>query len=83
MKDVINLLLKKQATLEADKEAEKALACEKIDAEYAERSAKIGGLLCLAGYVAPEEDDEEPADEEPADEVTDENPAPEETPTAY
>lgn len=62
MKDVIEMLLQKQATLEADKEAEKALACEKIDAEYAERSDKIAALLDMAGYVPPVEEvtDEQP-----------------------
>jgi hypothetical protein len=53
MKDVIEMLLDKQATLEADKEAEKALACEKIDAEYAERAGKISAMLDLAGYEPP------------------------------
>lgn len=53
MKDVIEMLLSKQATIEADKEAEKALACEKIDAEYAERSGKISAMLDLAGYEPP------------------------------
>lgn len=51
MRDVIDILLKKQETLEADREAEKTLACEKIDAEYAERADKITALLDLAGYV--------------------------------
>lgn len=62
MKDVIEMLLNKQANLEADKEAEKALACEKIDAEYAERSDKIAALLNMAGYEPPviEEVDEQP-----------------------
>lgn len=53
MKDVIEMLLSKQATLEADKEAEKALACEKIDAEYSERAGKISAMLDMAGYVPP------------------------------
>lgn len=66
MKDVIDMLLVKQAALEADKEAEKALACEKIDAEYAERADKITALLDMAGYVAPvvEEAAAEPVEEE-------------------
>lgn len=51
MKEVIELLLQKQASLEADREAEKALACEKIDAEYADRADKITALLDMAGYV--------------------------------
>ncbi len=64
MKDVIEMLLHKQETLEADKEAEKALALEKIDAEYAERSDKITALLEMAGYVPPvvEETDEQAAE---------------------
>ncbi len=53
MKDVIEMLLSKQATLEADKEAEKALACEKIDAEYSERAGKISAMLDMAGYEPP------------------------------
>ena len=52
-KDIIDILLQKKSTLEADREAEKALACEKIDAEYAERESRIGGLLDMAGYVPP------------------------------
>lgn len=53
MKDVIEMLLNKQATLEADREAEKALACEKIDADYADRAGKITALLDMAGYEPP------------------------------
>lgn len=73
MKDVIELLLNKQATLEADKEAEKALACEKIDAEYAERADKIADLLNRAGYIPPivEETDEQ-ADEQAETETVEE-----------
>ena len=67
MKDVIELLLSKKATLDADREAEKALAIEKIDAEYAERSEKIDALLETAGYIPPVE---EPAEPEPVEEVT-------------
>lgn len=61
MQDVIELLLQKKATLDVDREAEKALACEKIDAAYAERSEKIDALLDTAGYVPPvvEEPDEQ------------------------
>lgn len=73
MKDVIELLLSKKATLDADKEAEKALACEKIDADYAERSAKIDALLDTAGYIPPVV--EEPAEVEPVEEVTADEPA--------
>ena len=77
MKDVIDMLLQKQATLEADKAAEKALACEKIDAEYAERSEKINALLDMAGYVPPvEEVAETEIVEEAAAEVTAEEIAP-------
>ena len=80
MKDVIEILLQKQATLEADKAVEKALACEKIDTDYAERSDKISALLDMAGYVAPVE---EPADEiAPVEEVITNEPA-ESTPTVY
>lgn len=64
MKDVIELLLNKQASIEADKEAEKALACEKIDAEYAERADKIAKLLDTAGYVPPVEEAAEPIEQE-------------------
>lgn len=64
MKDVIDLLLEKQATLEADREAEKALAIEKIEAEYADRETKINALLDMAGYVKPTE-------EEVAEDLTD------------
>lgn len=53
MQDVIAILLQKQATLEADKEAEKALAVEKIEADYAERGNKIAALLDMAGYEPP------------------------------
>lgn len=67
MKDVIDILLKKQATLEEDREAEKALACEKIDAEYAERSCKIAALLDMAGYVPEIEEIPEAAAEAEAD----------------
>ena len=56
MKDVIDILLQKQSTLEADREAEKALACERIDAEYADRAGKIAALLDMAGYVPVVED---------------------------
>lgn len=52
-KDIIDILLQKKSTLEADREAEKALACERIDAEYADRAGKIDGLLDMAGYVPP------------------------------
>ena len=72
MKDVIELLLSKKATLDADKEAEKALACAKIDEEYAERAEKIVELLNTAGYVEPVE---EPAEVEPVEEVTADEPA--------
>lgn len=68
MQDVIELLLQKKATLDADREAEKALACEKIDAAYAERSEKIDALLNTAGYVPPVV--EEPAEVEPEPEAT-------------
>lgn len=67
MKDVIDILLKKQATLEEDREAEKTLACEKIDAEYAERSCKIASLLDMAGYVPEIEELPEAAAEANAD----------------
>lgn len=70
MKDVIELLLNKQATLEADRDAEKALACERIDAEYAERSEKISSLLDMAGYVPPVE---EVADEQPEEQANGES----------
>ena len=53
MQDVIEMLLRKQSTLEADKEAEKAAAVERIENEYAERSARIDALLDMAGYVKP------------------------------
>lgn len=56
MKDVIDILLQKQRTLEADRDAEKALACEKIDAEYDDRARKIEGLLVMAGYVPESEE---------------------------
>jgi hypothetical protein len=87
MKDVIDLLLQKKATLDADKEAEKALACEKIDAEYAERSDKIDELLTTAGYVPPVVE-EVPDEGEPVAEVADEaaqveTPAGENTIKAY
>ena len=72
MKDVIDLLLSKKATLEADKEAEKAIACEKIDAEYAERSEMIDALLEKVGYVPPVE---EPAAVETVEEVAEEETA--------
>ena len=75
MKDVIDLLLQKKSTLDADREAEKAFACEKIDAEYAERSDKIDTLLETAGYIPPVE---EPATVEPVEEVTAEAETPEE-----
>ena len=62
MQDVIEMLLRKQSTLEADKEAEKAAAVERIENEYAERSARIDALLDMAGYVKPvvEEVDAQP-----------------------
>ena len=61
MKDVIDILLKKQEALEADREAEKALACEKIDAEYADRAERITALLDMAGYVPDVEEATEAA----------------------
>lgn len=72
MKDVIELLLQKKATLEADCEAEKVLACEKIDADYAERSEKIDALLETAGYVLPVEEPAEPVEVETVEEVAEE-----------
>lgn len=74
MKEVIDMLLQKQASLEADKEAEKALACEKIDEAYAERSVKIASLLEMAGYV-PTVDVEENAECETVEEVAEEETA--------
>ena len=73
MQDVIEMLLSKQATLEADRDAEKALACEKIDAEYAERSGQYAAMLLLAGYTPPvvTETDETTADFEQAEEQAD------------
>ena len=77
MKDVIDLLLSKKATLEADREAEKVLACEKIDKEYAERSETIDALLDKAGYIPPVE---EPAEVETVVEVAADEVAEAETP---
>jgi hypothetical protein len=65
MKDVIEMLLQKQSTLEADKEQEKALAVERIESEYAERSVKIAALLDMAGYIPPVEEPDEQPDEQP------------------
>lgn len=80
MQEVIDLLLQKQATLETDKEAEKALACEQIEKDYAERSDKIEKLLEMAGYEKPVE---EPASE-PVEEVTSDAESPaENTQNAY
>lgn len=56
MKEVIEILLKKQAELSADKETAKALAIEQIESEYAERETKIASLLTMAGYVPPVEE---------------------------
>ena len=53
MKDVIEMLLQKQATLEEDREFAKKVECEKIDAAFAERETKISTLLEIAGYVPP------------------------------
>ena len=57
--DVIELLLKKKATLR-----------EEIEREFAERSAKIDELLGMAGYVEPA-----PAEEVPVAEVNEEHTA--------
>lgn len=51
MKDVIELLLRKQAELSADKETAKAIAIEEIEKEYAVRETRIANLLETAGYV--------------------------------
>ncbi len=53
MEDVINLLLKKQATLKEDCEFAKKVECEKIDAAFADRNTQITDLLNRAGYVPP------------------------------
>lgn len=67
MKDVIEMLLQKQSTIETDKEAEKALAIERIENEYAARSEKIVALLDMAGYVPPVEEPDAEPDEQSAD----------------
>lgn len=69
MKDVIEMLLQKQANLEADREAEKALACEKIDADYDEKACKYASMLDLAGYEPPEVVTEAEAETEQVDTV--------------
>ena len=53
MKDVIDMLLQKQATLDEDCEYAKMVECEKIDNAFAERKAKIKSLLAMAGYEPP------------------------------
>ena len=65
MQDVIDMLLQKQSTLEAEKEAEKAAAIERIESDYTARAEKITALLDLAGYVPPvvEEVAEQPAED--------------------
>lgn len=65
MQDVIDMLLQKQSTLEAEKEAEKAAAVERIESDYTARAEKITALLDLAGYVPPvvEDVDEQPAED--------------------
>lgn len=50
--DIIEILLKKKETLR-----------EELEREYAARSEKIDGLLELAGYTPPDEDDDELDDE--------------------
>lgn len=53
MKDVIDMLLLKQATLDEDCEYAKMVECEKIDKAFAERKEKIKSLLDMAGYEPP------------------------------
>lgn len=69
MKDVIEMLLSKKATLEEDCEFAKQVEIERIENEFAERKQKINALLDLAGYVEPVE---EPVE---TDELTEESEA--------
>lgn len=50
--DIIEMLLQKKATLR-----------EELEREFAERNAKIDGLLEMAGYVPPVEEAPEVAEE--------------------
>lgn len=50
---IIDLLLQEKAVMDEAKELEKLEALEAIDRKYAEQSAKIDGMLDLAGYVEP------------------------------
>lgn len=68
MQDVIDMLLQKQSTLEAEKEAEKAAAVERIESDYTARAEKITALLDLAGYVPPVVED---VGEQPAEDAAD------------
>lgn len=73
MQEIIEMLLEKQATLEADREAEKEIACKEIDARYEDRAEQINSMLKTAGYVKPVEEATEEVEEveevEAADEV--------------
>lgn len=51
--EIIELLLQKKAGLDATKELEMQAALEAIEQKYAEQSAKIDGMLDMAGYVEP------------------------------
>lgn len=68
MKDVIDMLLQKQATLDEDCEYAKMVECEKIDAQFAERKTKIKALLDMAGYEPPVVADEIPHEQAVAEE---------------
>lgn len=61
---IIELLLQEKACMDEAKELEIMEAIEAIDRKYAEQSAKIDGMLDLAGYVKPvvEEPTEEDAE---------------------
>lgn len=68
MKEVIEMLLQKQAVIDEDCEYAKKVECEKIDAAFAERKEKIEALLDLAGYEKPVEVEAEEVTEAQADE---------------
>lgn len=79
--DIIETLLQKKANLAVEKERRMKEALEAVELEFADTSAKIDGMLYMAGYVEPvvEEAPVEEAVEEVVEETVEEAVAAEET----
>lgn len=59
--DIIEVLLKNKASLNADKEAELDAFMAELDVKYQEREVRLNNMLNEAGYVEPVEEVEEAA----------------------